>query len=154
MRIVANADFGQSETESSTLTEFEKKLFFSKKSFREQNLLVAKFQLFSISDKILAKENKMSEQERQAETDPQKRTHPFVLSNGETVLIKHITSKDYDELNTWIRNQYMANCTDATTDMNIVEKQEFRLAALSHAASLTFLYGDGRDILFGSVFIS
>ena len=94
----------------------------------------------------------MSEQERKPETDPQKRTHPFELPNGETVLIKHITSKDYDELNTWIRKQYMENCGEATQYMNIVEKQEFMLAALAHAASLTFLYGDGRDILFGSVY--
>ena len=96
----------------------------------------------------------MSEQNKDTAQgkDPQKMTHPFELPDGTTVLIKHITARDYDELNRWVRQQYMANCSEATRYMNVVEKQEFMLAAMAHAATLDFLHGDGRSILYGSTY--
>jgi len=82
--------------------------------------------------------------------DPRDVAHPFTLPNGTHLLLKHITQKDFEDLDVWVRQQYMKNTNQATEGMNVVEKQEFRLAALAYAATLTFQYGEGRDILYGS----
>lgn len=84
--------------------------------------------------------------------DPRDIAHPFTLPNGTAITLKHITQKDYEELDKWVRQQYMKNVTEATRYLNVVEKQEFLLAALGKAAKLTFQWGEGRDILFGSCY--
>ena len=84
--------------------------------------------------------------------DPRTVAHPFTLPDGTPVILKHITHKDFEELDVWVRQQFMKNAADATRYMNVVEKQEFMIAALAHAAKLTFQYGDGRDILYGSAY--
>jgi len=91
----------------------------------------------------------MSEEKQ---VDPRTVAHPFTLPNGTPVILKHITAKDYEELDVWVRQQYMKNVTLATDGMNAVEKQELLMAALAYCAKLTFQYGDGRDILFGSAY--
>jgi len=84
--------------------------------------------------------------------DPRDIAHTFTLPDGTPVIVKHITQKDFEELDVWVRQQFMKNATDATRYMNAVEKQEFMIAALKEAAKLTFQYGDGRDILYGSAY--
>ena len=78
------------------------------------------------------------------------RTVPFVLPNGQAVVLGYLRKEDYNLLNQWVKTEYMKNVSTATADMNPIDKQDFRLAALSHAAKLTFQLGEGRDILFGS----
>lgn len=76
----------------------------------------------------------------------------YKLPNGQEILLKPLVMEDYESLNKWVRDQYMENVTKACAGLNPIEKREFLLAALSHASTMTFQFGDGYDILMGSVF--
>ena len=74
----------------------------------------------------------------------------FTLPNGQSVLIGKLSQKDYMEINSWVQQRYIENVTQMTRFMEPQEKQEFMLAALSHASKLAFHCGDGMEILFAT----
>lgn len=76
----------------------------------------------------------------------------FELPSGQAVLLKPLKREDYEELNKWVRKQYLENVREACIGLNPAEKQDLLEAALSHAAKLSFQHGDGREILLESAY--
>ncbi len=77
---------------------------------------------------------------------------PFVLLDGRTVLVGPLVRSDYDELNRWVKKQYMSNVREAVIGLDSQERMELLLAALDKAAMLTFQFGVGREILMGNAY--
>lgn len=83
--------------------------------------------------------------------DLNKRT-AYTLPNGQTVLLRVLRRADYDALNQWIRTEYLRGVSEAVRGLDPVSRQELLLAAISHAAQLSFQFGEGSDILLNSAF--
>lgn len=76
----------------------------------------------------------------------------YTLPNGQCVLLKILNRADYDSINQWIQKEYMKNVTEAVYGLDPISRQELLLAALDKAASLSFQFGNGKDILLGSAY--
>lgn len=83
--------------------------------------------------------------------DLNKRT-PFTLPNGQAVLLRVLRRADYDSLNQWIRTEYLRGVSEAVNGLDPVSRQELLLAAISHAAQLSFQFGEGSNILLNSAY--
>ena len=77
---------------------------------------------------------------------------PFTLPNGTVVTIYPLTERDYNEIDAWIKHQYMTNVVSACNMLPREEREQLMKVALEEAAALTFQHGQGNKILLSSTF--
>jgi len=77
---------------------------------------------------------------------------PFTLPNGTVVTIYPLTERDYNEIDAWIKHQYMENVVSACGMLPREEREQLMKVALEEAAALTFQHGQGNKILLSSTF--
>lgn len=77
---------------------------------------------------------------------------PFTLPNGTVVNLHPLTERDYNEIDAWIKHQYMENVVSACNRLPREEREQLMKVALEEAAALTFQHGQGNKILLSSTF--
>jgi len=77
---------------------------------------------------------------------------PFTLPNGTVATIHPLTERDHNEIDAWIKHQYMENVVSACNMLPREEREQLMKVALEEAATLTFQHGHGNKILISSTF--
>ena len=77
---------------------------------------------------------------------------PFTLPNGTVVQLFPLTERDYNEIDAWIKHQYMENVVSACERLPREERAQLMKVALEEAAALTFQHGHGNKILLSSTY--
>jgi hypothetical protein len=77
---------------------------------------------------------------------------PFTMPDGTGVTLFPLTERDHNEIDAWIKHQYMENVVSACNMLPREEREQLMKVALEEAATLTFQHGQGNKILLSSTF--
>jgi len=72
--------------------------------------------------------------------------------NGVELNISQFTATDIEEIDNWIKSQYLERAAVATKHLPATQQNLFLQGALNNAMKLTFQFGDGRQMIFSNIY--